>query len=95
MTFRKLRSVDIDLNGTSLIANNTILDISSLIENYESTLSELLDTHAPEKRRIIILRPHAPWYNDSINVEKKKVRNARDGNVNGEQHVSATIGNCM
>ena len=79
MTYRKLRSVDIDLlrsdlNGTSLIANDTNLDISSLIENYESTLSELLKTHAPEKRRIITLRPHAPWYNDSINVEKKKRR---------------------
>ena len=79
MTYRKLRSVDIDLlrsdlNGTSLIANDTNLDISSLIENYESTLSELLKTHAPEKRRIITLMPHAPWYNDSINVEKRKCR---------------------
>ena len=54
MTYRKLRSVDIDLlrsdlNGTSLIANNTNMDISSPIENYESTLSELLNTHAPKK----------------------------------------------
>lgn len=37
-------------------------------------LSGLLDIHAPVKRRTIILRPHAPWYNDSINDEKKKRR---------------------
>ncbi|RMX59138.1 hypothetical protein pdam_00009821, partial [Pocillopora damicornis] len=42
--------------------------------NFESTLTSLLDTHAPTKKRTIILRPHAPWYNDSIDVEKKKRR---------------------
>ena len=29
---------------------------------------------APEKRRTITIRPHAAWYNDSINAEKKKHR---------------------
>ena len=35
---------------------------------------ELLDKHAPLKNRIITLRPAAPWYTESIRVEKQKRR---------------------
>ncbi|XP_044167945.1 cilia- and flagella-associated protein 91-like isoform X1 [Acropora millepora] len=42
--------------------------------NFEITLTNLLNTHAPIKKRAITLRPYAPWYNDSIDVEKRKRR---------------------
>ena len=45
-----------------------------LVANFEITLTNLLDRHAPIKKRTITLRPYAPWYNDSIDVEKKKRR---------------------
>ena len=45
-----------------------------LVENFEITLTNLLDTHAPIKKRIITFRSYAPWYNDSIDVEKRKRR---------------------
>ena len=50
------------------------MEVTPLVANFESTLTSLLDTHAPTKKRTIILRPHAPWYKDSIHVEKKKRR---------------------
>ena len=46
-----------------------------LIGNFEITMANLLDTHAPIKKRTITLRPYAPWYNDSIDAEKRKRRN--------------------
>ena len=34
----------------------------------------LMEKHAPEVERRISLRPHAPWYNDSIRNEKRQKR---------------------
>ena len=44
-----------------------------LVENFQITLTNLLDTHAPIKKRTITLRPYAPLY-DSIDGEKRKRR---------------------
>ena len=44
--------------------------LSSQAEQYQTTLSTLLDEHAPLKT----LRPHSPWYNDYIRTEKQKRR---------------------
>ena len=48
-------------------------DLSSLVKNYEHVLSTLLDKHAPMRRRTIIVRPQAPWYNVNI-TEAKRLR---------------------
>ena len=79
ITYRKLRSVDTKLLQTDIMSSTFLSDyrdmeVTPLVANFESTLTSLLDTHAPTKKRTIILRPHAPWYNDSIDVEKKKRR---------------------
>ena len=50
------------------------MDLVPLVENFETTLTSLLDTHAPIKKRTITLRPYAPGYNDSIDDETKKRR---------------------
>ena len=78
ITYRKLRSVDTKLLQTDIMSSTLLpdyrdMEVTPLVENFESTLTSL-DTHAPTKKRTIILRPHAPWYKDSIHVEKKKRR---------------------
>ena len=45
-----------------------------LAENFEITLTNLLDTHVPIKKRTTTLRPYAPWCNDSVDAEKRKRR---------------------
>ena len=50
--------------------NNTE-ELSNL---YENTLSLLLEQHAPIKRRVITLRPAAPWYNEEITSQKAERR---------------------
>ena len=60
--------------SSMLLFDHQDMEVTPIVENFESTLTSLLDTHTPPKKRTIILRPHAPWYNDSIDVEKKKRR---------------------
>jgi hypothetical protein len=49
-------------------------DLSVLIDKYENALKETLQQHAPQKRRIITLRPLSPWYNEEIGQEKRNRR---------------------
>ena len=74
--YRTLRAVSIealqaDIKSSTLLSDYSDMDLMSLVENFEVTLNNLLDTHAPIKKGLITLRPYAPWYNDSIDVEKK------------------------
>ena len=50
------------------------MDLTPLVESFESTLTNLLDMQAPIKKRRITLRSYPPLYNDSIDVETKKGR---------------------
>ena len=43
---------------------------------YNKVLSQILDKHAPLKRKSRVIRPLAPWYNDTIDVVRKEVRKA-------------------
>ena len=45
-------------------------DVSSCVARYESSLKDLLDTHAPSKSRSVVLRTNSPWFNDNIRDAK-------------------------
>ena len=64
-------SFNSDINESNLMSDTS--DLSSLVKNCEHLLSTLLDKHAPMRRRIIIVRPQAPWYNANI-TEAKRLR---------------------
>ena len=78
VTFRKLRSIDIDSLyediGNSNPSHNSHHDLNTLVENYDRTLSSILDKHAPILQREVIIRPPAPWYNQEVALEKNKRR---------------------
>ena len=78
ISYRKLHSVNMDsfnddLKQSNLLTTNT-LDLTSLTEQYENTLKETLEKHAPLRRRVITLRPSAPWYHEGIVAVKRKCR---------------------
>ena len=50
-------------------------DLNCLVDQYDSQLSSILDSHAPLKERIVTLRPFSPWYSPEIKAEIKKRRN--------------------
>ena len=78
--YRKLKSIDIgklreDIGNSPLADPVSVSgDLDDLICQYNTVLSELLDKHAPLKKRMITLRPAAPWYTDAIRTEKRKRR---------------------
>ena len=76
--YRKLRSVDMsalckDLRD-SIVLQENITDLPTLVDKYETELTRVLDIHSPEKKRTIMVRPAAAWYNGDIDREKGKRR---------------------
>ena len=76
--YRKLRSVDMsalckDLRD-SIVLQENITDLPTLVDKYETELTRVLDIHSPEKKRTIMVRPAAAWYNGDIDREKRKRR---------------------
>ena len=49
-------------------------ELPAIVDQYEKTLKETLEKHAPLKRRTITLRPSAPWYNEEIGKAKRQRR---------------------
>lgn len=75
---RKIRSIDKeafkrDIRESSLLTSPPE-DLERLTLQYSATLSELLDQHAPLLQRSVFVRPHAPWYNDTLRSLKQEKR---------------------
>ena len=51
-------------------------NISDAVKQYNETLKEIFNKHAPEKSKVVTIRPHAPWYNDAIGKAKRERRKA-------------------
>lgn len=74
VTRRKLRSINLDEFRESVIcsslAREPSADLSSLTEQFDTVLCDLLEQHAPQCTRYVTLRPHAPWFDDSLRNAK-------------------------
>ena len=79
ISYRKVNQVDRE-NFREAIRNSPLMNFEQInnteeLSNlYENTLSLLLEQHAPLKRRIITLRPAAPWYTEEITSQKAERR---------------------
>jgi hypothetical protein len=49
-------------------------DVEALVDQYNSTLSAILEKHAPMIRKEVIIRPKSPWYTDDIRSAKQAKR---------------------
>ena len=73
---RKLCNIDSDSLCTDIrsssLYNSPSFDLLELGEQYdsESVLSSILDKHAPLRKRVITIRPRAPWYSEEIKEQK-------------------------
>ena len=88
--YHRTKSVDIsalscDLGESSLcrdvLSNShpdilSACDLDSLACNYNTTLSSVIESHAPLKTKTIVSRPTVPWYNDDIHKAKLLRRKA-------------------
>ena len=71
---RKLHAIDMESFSNDLVtvlATAAVSNLSEITDHYNNVLSEVLDKHAPEKSKVITIRPAAPWYSEEITGRKK------------------------
>ena len=78
ITYRAVNKINLaqfknDLAKSDLLTS-TCSNTASLYQLYHTTLSSLLNKHAPIKTRICSSRPKEPWMSEAILVEKRKKR---------------------
>ncbi|XP_041460823.1 uncharacterized protein LOC121411977 [Lytechinus variegatus] len=77
IVYRKLKAIDHDAFAKDLDSSDLFqepeTDINKLIDQYDGTLSDILDKHAPVKRCVVATHPPNPWYSEVI-TEAKKLR---------------------
>ena len=76
--YHKLSSIDLsdfreDLKDSTVL-QESITDLPTLVDKYETEIKRVLDIHTPERKRMITMRLAAAWYNDDIVQEKRKRR---------------------
>ena len=81
--FRKLRQINHQELRDDII-HEPLLDttqLAELVQNYNSTLRQLLDKHAPVKSKIAKKNREQPWFNEQIKsdiiLRQKKERNGK------------------
>ena len=78
-TFRCIiRSIDQAAFNSDIQASDLIRSpanaLAQLVDQYNSTLSELVDRHAPMKRSVLTERPDISWMDEDIIAARKKHR---------------------
>ena len=77
-----LKSVNIesfksDIANSALCYENIVnLSLDDLVGCYNSTLSTLIESHAPLKSKTVVNSPRVPWFNDSIKAAIRGRRKA-------------------
>ena len=73
--YRSLRSLNVEMFEEDLRKSKLVTepadDIDSLVSQYNSTLAELLDKHAPIQVRTITKKQKNPWYTSDIHTQRK------------------------
>ena len=80
VTFRKTKNIDAtefskDIDASTLITNPE-KDLHKLVDQYNSTLTNILDRHAPETTKEIQVRARPAWFDNSILQAKRTKRRA-------------------
>ena len=70
ITYRNFKSIDVesfnkDIASSPLVSCEST-DPNYLADTYNNVLTELLNKHAPQKKKSITVHPSAPWYNDLV-----------------------------
>ena len=56
---------------TSTLSVDTAADTEAVANQYHTTLSQILDKHAPLITRTFKVRPNVPWYSHEITRAKR------------------------
>ncbi len=80
ITCRNTKDINIEAFKRDLLSSPLITspaaDITELVDQYNSTLTALMDSHAPKTTKEILIRQHSPWYNEDLAAARRKRRQA-------------------
>jgi hypothetical protein len=81
ISYRRYKAIDPDKFQSDLEKSDLITSpatsVEELTDQYNATLTALIDQHAPQKTRSVTLRPITPWYSEEIH-QAKKIRRRRE-----------------
>ena len=71
--YRKLKKIDKSKFATDVLQHFRLVEapnnLSDMLNHYNRTLTDLLETHAPVKEKSIHRTHNQPWFNDNIKCE--------------------------
>ena len=81
ISFRKTKSIDLDhlkndIHSSELGKTSSFHDVTDLVQQYNQTLNQLLDIHAPVVNKTVVVHPESPWFNNEIKEAKLARRKA-------------------
>ena len=79
---RDIKGIDSDMFKSDLVKElGTLPNLSNNLEDYvvafENKLRSILDAHAPEREKTVVLRPQNMWYTEEI-AEKRRIVRCRE-----------------
>ena len=70
ITYRKIKSIDLDRFREDLrsseLCNKIYPSLDDMVSGYDSSLSSILNKHAPLKTKTLVCRRRVPWFNSDI-----------------------------
>ena len=76
MSSRNIGAIDLprfieDLREKSISQRCNITDPETAVDNFNATIEDVLNCHAPLETRVVRIRPNKKWYNEEIASEKQ------------------------
>ena len=76
--FRKLKQINVEAFKSDLKASDLCTtswsNLDDMVKCYDETLTGLLESHAPLKTKVIVVRPRVPWFSEELKRVKRKRR---------------------
>ena len=81
VSYRKLKDIDLDrfkadVEASQLLQAPPNTGVNELVHQYNQSLSNILDNHAPLKTKYVTDRTDTPWYNEEVLEAKREKRRA-------------------
>jgi len=77
-TYRSTKLIDTSSFSADILASplvsNSSSDLDTLVSSYNSTLTALLDKHAPSRTTTSLSRTPNPWFNSNLFLQKRRKR---------------------
>ena len=76
--FHKIKQINGESFKSDLKASNLCTtsrsNLDDMVKCYDETLTDLLESHAPLKTKVIVVRPRVPWFSEELKCVKSKRR---------------------